>query len=93
MDTQSNPLPADGFIRWNNILGNKKKNIPAIVPRCRNSIKADMRAGRFPQQVCLSERVWAWKVSDIRSYLENPNQTWEINPEKKKPIGFARCST
>jgi predicted DNA-binding transcriptional regulator AlpA len=63
-----NNLPADGFLRLNQIVGNK--TTPAIIPVSRSSWWAGVREGRFPKPVKLGKRTTAWKVADIRALIE-----------------------
>lgn len=63
-----NNLPADGFLRINQIVGNK--TTPAIIPISRSSWWAGVREGRFPKPVKLGKRTTVWKVSDIRALIE-----------------------
>jgi len=63
-----NNLPMDGFLRLNQIVGNK--TTPAIIPVSRSSWWAGVREGRFPKPVKLGRRTTAWRVSDIRALIE-----------------------
>lgn len=63
-----NNLPVDGFLRLNQIVGNK--TTPAIIPVSRSSWWAGVREGRFPKPVKLGRRTTAWRVSDIRALIE-----------------------
>jgi len=64
----NNNLPVDGFLRLNQIVGNK--TTPAIIPVSRSSWWAGVREGRFPKPVKLGRRTTAWRVSDIRALIE-----------------------
>lgn len=63
-----NNLPAEGFLRLNQIIGNK--DAPAIIPVSRSSWWAGVREGRFPKPVKLGKRTTAWRVTDIRALIE-----------------------
>jgi predicted DNA-binding transcriptional regulator AlpA len=63
-----NALPAEGFLRLNQIIGNK--DAPAIIPVSRSTWLTGVREGRFPKPVKLSKRTTAWRVSDIRALIE-----------------------
>ena len=57
-------LPAEGFVRANNVL--------KVIPSSRAAFLEDVKAGRFPQPVRLGVRRIAWRVEDIRAYIANP---------------------
>jgi len=63
-----NNLPAEGFLRLNQIVGGK--GVPAIIPVSRSSWWAGVREGRFPKPVKLGKRTTAWRVTDIRALIE-----------------------
>ncbi len=63
-----NNLPAEGFLRLNQIIGNK--DAPAIIPVSRSTWLAGVREGRFPKPVKLGKRTTAWRVTDIRALIE-----------------------
>lgn len=56
-------LPASGFIR-------QSKLIPAVVPFSSATLWRKCKAGLFPKPVKLSERVTAWRVGDVRAFLD-----------------------
>ncbi|NOT18382.1 MAG: AlpA family phage regulatory protein [Sulfuriferula sp.] len=62
-------LPETGFLRINQIVGNKKNNIPAIIPVCKSTWWAGVKSGRYPTPVKLGERCTAWRVEDIRALI------------------------
>ena len=56
-------LPDTGYIRqW--------QLIPAVVPFSSATLWRKCKAGNFPKPVKLSERVTAWRVGDIRQFLD-----------------------
>ncbi|MGA9111271.1 MAG: AlpA family phage regulatory protein [Smithella sp.] len=63
-----NTLPAEGFLRLRQIIGDKTN--PAIIPISRSNFLAGVKEGRFPKPIKLGLRTTAWKVSDIRKILE-----------------------
>jgi prophage regulatory protein len=67
---QHYPLPAIGYLRLNQIVGDKKAGIPAIIPVSKSTWWAGVKTGRYPQPVKLSERCTAWRVVDIRALIE-----------------------
>ncbi|MFC7780348.1 helix-turn-helix transcriptional regulator [Legionella taurinensis] len=66
-------LPPEGFIRLNQILGNKKRIPPIapLIPVGRTTWWAGVKSGRFPQPVKLGPRTTAWRVKDIRQLIES----------------------
>lgn len=65
-----NTLPEVGFIRVAQILGNKAKGIPAIVPVSRSTWWLGVKLGRYPRPVKLSPRITVWHVADIRAFID-----------------------
>jgi len=68
---QVNALPAEGFIRLKQIIGDAKQNLPPIVPVGRTTWLTGVARGIYPQPVKLSERTVAWRVVDIRALIQN----------------------
>lgn len=68
-------LPQTGFLRLNQIVGNPKANppIPAIIPVSKSTWWNGVKTGRFPQPIKLGERTTAWRVEDIRAFMDNVN--------------------
>ncbi len=65
------PFPSTGFLRLNQIIGDPKKGIPAIIPVSKSTWWAGVKTGRFPKPVKLSERCTAWKAEDVLALIEN----------------------
>lgn len=59
-------LPTTGFLR-----------LPAIIaphgpiPVSKSTWWAGIKSGRYPKPVKLSTRISAWRVEDIRAFIEN----------------------
>ncbi len=64
-----NQLPQTGFVRIWQIVGNKKTNIPALIPIGRTTFLNGVKSGKYPKPVKLGERTTAWKVEDIRALI------------------------
>lgn len=64
-------LPATGFLRLRQIIGNPKAGIPPIVPVSRTTWLDGVKSGRFPQSVKLGPRTTAWRVEDILALVES----------------------
>jgi len=73
MDSPTDYLPATGFVRLPQIIGDKKAQppIPAVIPVCKSSWWDGIRKGKYPQPVKLGPRTTAWKVADIRALIES----------------------
>jgi prophage regulatory protein len=63
-------LPSIGYLRLSQIIGNPKKNIPALIPVSRSTWWAGVREGRYPKSVHLGPRTTAWRVEDVRALIE-----------------------
>jgi prophage regulatory protein len=74
MKIQSNPIPETGFLRLVQIIGDKKRGIPAIIPVSKNTFLNGVKAGKYPKPVRLSERTIGWRVEDIRELIESVGQ-------------------
>jgi prophage regulatory protein len=57
-------LPESGFIR-------QAQLIPHVVPFSSATLWRRCAKGLFPKPVRLSERVTAWRVGDVRDWLDN----------------------
>jgi predicted DNA-binding transcriptional regulator AlpA len=56
-------LPATGYLR-------QAQLIPTPVPFSSATLWRRVKAGTFPKPVKLSERVTAWRVEDVRQWLD-----------------------
>lgn len=70
-----NQLPATGFLRIKQILGNKKANppIPPLIPVGKTSWWEGIRKGKFPKPIKLTKRITVWRVEDIRNLINGKN--------------------
>ena len=66
---QVNMLPETGLVRLSQILGDKKKGIPPIIPVSKSSWWAGIKSGRYPKPIKLGERTTCWNVVDIRQLI------------------------
>lgn len=64
-------LPATGFLRLRQILGDPKAVPPVLplIPMGKSSWWAGVKDGRFPQPVKLGPRTTAWRVEDIANLI------------------------
>lgn len=56
-------LSSAGFVRLSAL-------IPKVVPFSASTLWREVRAGRFPSPVKLAGRTTAWRVADIRAWLD-----------------------
>lgn len=64
-------LPATGFLRLSQIVGNPKTNPPIlpIIPISKSALWDKVKTGQFPKPVKLGLRVTAWRVEDLRQWI------------------------
>jgi len=62
-------LPETGLVRLSQILGDKKKGIPPIIPVSKSAWWAGVKSGRYPRPIKLGERTTCWNVQDIRKLI------------------------
>lgn len=65
-------LPSTGFLRLPQIIGDKKATppIPAIYPVSKSQLWKLVKEGKFPSPIKLGPRITAWRVEDIRQFIE-----------------------
>jgi len=66
-----NELPEIGFVRERQIL--------RVFPVGRSTWWNGVRDGKYPQPVKLSDRITAWRVSDIRALIEATSRQGDRN--------------
>lgn len=70
MSNATHKLPETGFLRIWDIVGDKKKKTPALIPVGRTTFLNRVKEGIYPQPVKISERTTAWRVEDIRGLID-----------------------
>lgn len=60
-------LPAEGFIRINQLI--------RFIPVSRTTIWRKVKDGTFPRPVRLSVYVTAWRMADVREWIERMGQS------------------
>lgn len=63
-------LPETGFVRQSQLVG--KKGAPGIIPFSPATLWRKVAAGQFPAPVKLSAGVTAWRVEEVRAWLDRP---------------------
>ena len=64
MKAQAATLPKTGFLRQSQL-------VPEVLPISSATLQRMVRAGEFPRPVKLSQGVTAWRVEDIRAWIES----------------------
>ncbi len=72
-----NAIPQDGFLRLWQILGDRRRGIPPIIPVSKSTWWAGVKSGKYPKPVKLSARCTCWHVEDIRALI-----AWQVNTER-----------
>lgn len=67
-------LPEIGYLRESQIIGNRRKGIPPIIPVSRASWWRGVASGRYPAGVLLGPKTRAWSVESIRSLIDEMGQ-------------------
>jgi predicted DNA-binding transcriptional regulator AlpA len=62
-------LPETGYLRLPDIIGDRKRGIPALIPVSRTTWWEGVASGRFPKGVLLGPRTRAWSVESIRELI------------------------
>lgn len=64
-----NRLPESGLLRLWQILGDRRRGVPPLIPISKSSWWAGVKSGRYPKPVKLSDRCTCWRVEDIRALI------------------------
>lgn len=64
----------NALLRLWQIIGSKKRGIPALIPVCSTSWWEGVKSGKYPAPVRLGERTTAWYYRDIQKILENARE-------------------
>jgi len=67
---QTYPIPSTGYLRLQDIIGSRKKLIPAIIPVGRTTWLEGVKSGIYPSPITLGERCVAWRVEDIHDLIK-----------------------
>jgi hypothetical protein len=68
-------LPESGFVRESQLVQNPKRPIPnPLLPFSSSTLWRAVRNKKFPAPVKLTKGVTAWRVSDIRGYLQKVSE-------------------
>jgi prophage regulatory protein len=69
---ERNALPATGFLRQRQILGDRNANppVPPLLPISKSAWWDGIRTGKYPKPVKLGPRTTAWRVEDVVALIE-----------------------
>lgn len=70
MSTKFKQLPETGFLRLSQIIGDKEKSIPALIPISRSTFLKRVKDGIYPLPIRLGRRSVAWRIQDIFELIE-----------------------
>lgn len=65
-----NPIIPGGLLRMRQIVGDKKRGIPPIIPVSTSTWYAGVASGLYPKPVKLGPQTVAWRVDDICALIE-----------------------
>lgn len=60
----------DALLRIWQIVGSKKKGVPALLPVCRTVFLERVKSGDYPPGIHLSPKITAWYYSDIMALIK-----------------------
>jgi len=67
-------LPDSAFVRESQLVQDPRRSpFPAPLPFSAATLWRKVAAGTFPKPIKLSTRVTAWRVSDVRIFLQSPD--------------------
>ncbi len=78
MAISNKELPSSGFIKLNQIIGQKaagfkrktREEIPPLIPISRTTFLNRVKSGEYPKPVSLGGRSIAWRLEDIKELIE-----------------------
>lgn len=62
-------LPAVGYVRLKQIIGDPKKGTPAVIPVSQATWFRGIESGKYPKGKLLSARIRVWNVDEIRALV------------------------
>lgn len=71
-------LPETGYLRLYQIIGDKKRGIPALIPISRSKWYAGIKEGIFPKPCKNLPGIALWEVEKIRELIESLKVTGEL---------------
>ncbi|MEI7970728.1 MAG: AlpA family phage regulatory protein [Betaproteobacteria bacterium] len=65
----TNPIPATGYLRLRQIIGDKKAGVTPIFPVGATTWWNGVKVGRYPKAYKIGPRATAWRAEDIRALI------------------------
>jgi predicted DNA-binding transcriptional regulator AlpA len=62
-------LPETGYLRLVDVIGDRARGIPALIPVSKTTWWNGCRTGKFPKPIKLGPRTTAWRVEDVRFFI------------------------
>lgn len=63
-------LPETGFLRLRQIIGDRKRGVPGLIPIGPTNWWAGVKSGKYPKPLKLGPKTTVWRISDIRALIE-----------------------
>ncbi|MDC0069535.1 transcriptional regulator [Gammaproteobacteria bacterium] len=63
-------MSEDSFYRLKQIVGDKKNEIPPIIPVSPSTWWLGVKSGRYPKPIKLSQKVTVWRGSDLLALIQ-----------------------
>ena len=63
-----------GYLRIWQIVGDKKRGVPPLVPMSAPTVWRLSRDGKFPKPYTLTPGVTAWKYEDVKNWIDSRPQ-------------------
>jgi prophage regulatory protein len=78
MGAQAELEPAMGFVRLHEIIGDRKRGIPALIPVCASTWWAGVRTGQYPPALKISRNVTVWRRSEVLALLQRLSERGQL---------------
>ena len=80
----------DSFYRLKQIIGDKNKDIPPIVPVSQSTWWLGVKSGKFPKPIKLSEKVTVWRGVDLLELLNRKDSYTSPTQKRLQPFVYVR---
>jgi predicted DNA-binding transcriptional regulator AlpA len=78
-------LPVTGYVRQTQLIGDRKKGIAGVVPFSHATLWRKVKSQQFPAPIKLSEGITAWRVEDVRAWIEARSSWPRVHVEERTP--------
>lgn len=65
-------LEQTAFLREKQLIGDKRRGTPGILPFSHATLWRMVSAGTFPKPLKLTERTTAWPTAEVRKWIDDP---------------------